>query len=374
MHATHLSALNYRNYEQVDLTLSEGPQLFIGKNGQGKTNLLEAINYLATLRSHRVHGDEPLIKRGQDKADLRLKVKAGARDVLLGVQIEKNRPKKASINTVTVKPRDLSNWFSTVLFAPEDLGLIKAEPARRRRFMNDALTARLPAAASTIADYEKALKGRAALLKSARGGFARSDSSFRATIEVWDEQLVGLGVKILSARRSLLEDMQKPFAQAYMDLVKEDHAPLLGLEESLGTDRDVSRETFHEALEASLVRDVERGATSVGPHRDDLFVGLHGLPARGYASHGESWSLALALKLALACVLRENSPGGDPVLLLDDVFAELDGNRRARLMGAVKEYEQVIVTAAVEGDVPTDVSWRKTRIESGKLLRGEVAE
>ena len=383
MRVAHLSLGDFRNYASAELALSAGPNLLIGQNGQGKTNLVEAIAYFATLRSHRVSGDAALIRAGQSSAIARMRVQSGEREVRLELQINQGSPNRAQVNGNAVRPREVTRWFSSVIFAPEDLVIVRGEPSGRRRFLDDALLARHPVASGALSDYEKVVRQRTSLLKSARG---RGQGAL-ATLPVWDDQLVEYGSQIILARRELLRDLSGPLREHYASLVGADHAPRLSMSESVSDardtqsvsretvsplpDADVSRETvaaeFREALDIVRSREIERGVTLVGPHRDDMTLALNGLPVKGFASHGESWSFALSLKLALAELLRNESTAGDPVIILDDVFAELDSARRGRLMRAVSDYEQVLVTAAVEADVPDDVFWRRTRISAGTL-------
>lgn len=382
MRVAHLSLGDFRNYATAELELAPGPNLLVGRNGQGKTNLVEAIAYFATLRSHRATGDSPLIRAGADAAIARLRVEASERDVLLELQLNRERPNRAQVNRNAVRPREVTRWFASVSFMPEDLGIVRGEPSGRRRFLDDALVSRHPVAAGALSDYERVVRQRTALLKSSRRGSGNID----ATLEIWNEQLIEYGTQIILARRELIRDLAGPLREGYRRLVDQDHRPTLALSETLqsgGSDvsretatpeelADVSRETlaeqFRTALRAVQGRELERGVTLIGPHRDDLLLTLNDLPVKGYASHGESWSFALSLKIALASVLRDESPAGDPVIILDDVFAELDSRRRERLMTAVSDFEQVIVTAAVEEDVPSGVPWHRVRIEAGRIL------
>lgn len=391
MRVAHLSLGDFRNYSAAELSLSSGPNLIVGRNGQGKTNLVEAISYFATLRSHRVSSDAALVRAGADSAIIRMRVAAGERDVLLETQLNRSGANRAQVNGNPVRARELTRWFTSVMFAPEDLSIVRGEPSGRRRFLDDALIARLPVASGVIADYERVVRQRTSLLKSARSG-ARGSSAFDATLEVWDEQLIEHGVRIMLARRELVEDLRQPLVDAYSALVGDDHGPALRLSESVGEalegvsretlsgrgEESVSRETLEGSFRAALTsvrsRELDRGVTLVGPHRDDLELTLNKLPVRGYASHGESWSFALALKIALATVIRNESPAGDPVIILDDVFAELDRDRRERLMSVVGGFEQVIVTAAVAGDVPAGLPWHRTGVDSGVLTELEPNE
>lgn len=378
MRVAHLSLRDFRNYVSAELPLEAGPNLLVGRNGQGKTNLAEAIGYFASLRSHRVSNDQPLVRFGERSAFLKLRIEANHRTVALDLQINKEGANRAQVNGNPAPPRELLRWFSSVAFVPEDLTIVRGEPSVRRRFLDDALISRHPAAAGVLTDYDRVVRQRTALLKSARGRVGQIES----TLEIWDQQLVTLGVQIMMARREYVADASNYLTSAYLDLVGEDHAPGCSMIESaladvsretvLGDDvGGVSRETLEEIFRAGLVsvrrKEIDRGITLIGPHRDDLAMSLNGLPVKGFASHGESWSFALALKLALAQVLREQSSAGDPVIILDDVFAELDTSRRSRLMKSVSQFEQVLVTAAVKEDVPSDIEWHVVIVENGSL-------
>lgn len=391
MRVAHLSLGDFRNYRSVELALQPGANLIVGRNGQGKTNLVEAISYFGTLRSHRVSNDSAMIRAGMNAAILRMRVIADEREVVLEVQLNRGAANRAQVGGRAVRARELTRWFASVIFAPEDLNIIRGEPAVRRRFLDDALVTRLPVAAGAIADYERIVRQRTSLLKSARGA-VRGNKAIEATLSVWDEQLVEHGVSIMLARRDLIEDLQDPLKEAYASLAGSDHLPRLEVTESVGASlpevsretldgeasqgNNVSRETlasdFRAALDAVRTRELERGVTLVGPHRDDLSLSLNELPVKGYASHGESWSFALSLKIALANVLRTESPAGDPVIVLDDVFAELDRGRRERLMSLVGDFEQVIVTAAVEEDVPNSLDWTRIWVEAGQLVESDT--
>ncbi|MBC9955275.1 DNA replication/repair protein RecF [Leucobacter sp. cx-42] len=395
MRVAHLSLKDFRNYVSAELPLKPGPNLLFGKNGQGKTNLVEAIGFFSTLRSHRVSTDAAMVRGDAPAAIARMKVAAGDRDVILEAQINRVGANRAQLNGNPVRARELTRWFSSVLFAPEDLTIVRGEPSVRRRFMDDALAARLPVAGGALNDYEKIVKQRTALLKSAR---TQPRSAIESTLSVWDEQLVEHGVRIMLARRDLITDLETPMRDAYTSLVGADHSPTMRVFESVAdvlegsSSHRVSRETgvrtshasrtieeslvsretlteqFHEAIQLVRQREFDRGVTLVGPHRDDILLSLNSLPVKGYASHGESWSFALALKVGLANVLRAESSAGDPVILLDDVFAELDAGRRERLMHAVSDFEQVIVTSAVREDIPAGLDWHEVQVIAGELV------
>ncbi|MBO1901272.1 DNA replication/repair protein RecF [Leucobacter weissii] len=409
MRVEHLSLTDFRNYGRADVELVAGHNLIIGRNGQGKTNLVEAIAYFSSLRSHRVSQESALIRMGQESAVLRMRVVANGRTGLLESQINRGAGNRAQVNRNAVKPRELTRWFSSVAFAPEDLTIVRGEPALRRRLLDEVLVMRNPSLAGILADYDRVVRQRNSLLKSARASGVRTAAD--ATLGVWDDQLVELGSRIQFERRSLVSLLTRPVQEAYAALVGADHAPKLRLLESgepepsaarstpspsgadvsreteradpagddsglrsdgRGADDGVSRETLALRLRDTLSRlrhqEYDRAVTLAGPHRDDALFELNGLPVKGYASHGESWSFILSLRLAIAETLRVESIAGDPVIILDDVFAELDADRRSRLMSAVSGYEQVIVTAAVEEDVPSDHSWHRIRIAGGEVL------
>ena len=380
MFVSRLSLVDFRNYETLDLDLHPGSNLFVGSNGQGKTNLVEAIVYLSTLGSHRVAGDQAMIRQGRNAAIVRAVLRNGERETLLEVQINRAGINRAQVNRSPIKPRDLPRYCASVLFAPEDLALVRGEPSGRRRFMDELLVQRTPRLTAVLADYDRALRQRNTLLKSARGLGGQRLS----TLELWDERLVGLGSQIIEARSRLVAELEPEVSRAYEALAGADHAPSLknrlsifgansGEEDASEPQSgivttDVAAEAFRATLARVRGSELDRGLTLVGPHLDDLTLELNGLPARGYASHGESWSFALALKLASAAVLRRESLAGDPVLVLDDVFAELDESRRSRLAQAVADFDQVLITAAVYDDVPASLAHHTVRISAGRVV------
>lgn len=379
----HLSLKDFRNYAEAELALEAGANVLIGHNGQGKTNLAEAIAYLATLGSHRVSADAPLVREGESAAFVRARLRHGERKVVLELQISKQGSNRARIGGSPVRPSELPRYAQVVLFAPEDLQIVRGNPSDRRRFADQLLIQRTPRLAAVLADYDRTLKQRTTLLKSARArGMKASQLS---TLDVWDDKLVSLGSEIIDARIRLARDLADPVARAYAGVAGADHHPELAWtltihgadpEEGDDTDRGGEGETaaqFRAALAAKRAQELDRGLTLVGPHRDDLQLRVRGLPVKGYASHGESWSMALALRLASAELLRSESPGGDPILILDDVFAELDADRRSRLAGVVAGYEQVLVTAAVAADVPETLRANAVRIDAGRIL-GPLSE
>ncbi|QEO14514.1 DNA replication/repair protein RecF [Agromyces intestinalis] len=392
MHVVRLSLTDYRNYARAELDLEPGATVLVGRNGQGKTNLVESIGYLATLGSHRVSGDQPLIRAGADAAIVRALLAHGDREVLVELQLNRQGPNRAQVNRSPAKPRDLPRVAHSVLFAPEDLAIVRGEPSVRRRMLDELLVQLTPRLSGVMADYDRVLRQRNSLLKSAR---ARGLSAAALpTLDIWDERLVELGSELIDRRVALIADLAEPLAVAYGAIVDADHGPTLravlsidgadaedpgaaqqpaaGLAPVVGEGASTA-DRFAAALERLRPKELERGVTLAGPHRDDVLLLLNELPAKGYASHGESWSFALALRLAAAELLRRDSSTGDPVLVLDDVFAELDRRRRERLAAAISGYEQVLVTAAVLEDVPEPLTARIVHIEAGRIVDGERA-
>jgi DNA replication and repair protein RecF len=383
---THLSLADFRNYETAEVPLVAGPNLFVGSNGQGKTNLVESLGYLSTLGSHRVSLDHAMIRQGQPSAIVRARLESGERQLLVEVQLNRSTANRAQVNRSVIKTRELPRYFSSVLFAPEDLALVRGEPSGRRRFLDELLVLRNPRLSGVMADYDRVLRQRNTLLKSARSSGLKETQL--GTLEIWDDRLVSLGTELIEARSGLVAELQPEVTASYIAVAGEDHRATLAnqlsvfsgpgdLDESdeqstTGLRRDrLTAEEITGAFRAALARlrrnELDRGITLVGPHRDELVLELNSLPAKGYASHGESWSFALALKLASATLLRRESVTGDPVLMLDDVFAELDVSRRARLATAVAGYEQVLITAAVYADVPPELTGNTVRISHGTI-------
>ncbi len=379
MHVSALSLTDFRCYAEVSLDLRPGVTSFIGPNGQGKTNLVEAIGYAATLDSHRVSTDAPLVRLGAERAIVRVEVARDERTSLIEVEINPGRANRARINRSPVpRPREVLGVLRTVLFAPEDLALVKGDPSERRRFLDDLLVARAPRMSAVRSDYDRVLKQRNALLKTAsvarRGGSGAGEAL--RTLEVWDTHLATLGAELLAARLDLVGAIAPLVDKAY-DTVSSgsgpatlDYVSSLGPDVDLVADRTILTGEILAAIERRRRDELDRGLSLVGPHRDDLVLRLGPAPAKGYASHGESWSYALALRLASYDLLRnDGSPGGEPVLVLDDVFAELDVERRARLAGIVADAEQVLVTAAVEADVPGVLVGDRVEVAAGEVSR-----
>lgn len=382
MIVTHLTLSDFRNYESLDIELLAGPNLFVGSNGQGKTNLVESLGYLSTLGSHRVSSDQAMIRQGRDSAIIRARIAHAGRELLAEVQLNRGSANRAQINRGAIKPRELPRYFSSVLFAPEDLALVRGEPSGRRRFLDELLVLRAPRLSGVLADYDRVLRQRNTLLKSARSSGLKEAQL--TTLDVWDDRLVALGTEIMAARASLVAELSPEVSRAYTAVAGDDHAATLSTWLSIYAtapdDDDPDRtgvdvpsvdeltQGFRAALARLRRQELDRGVTLAGPHRDDLVLGLNAMPARGYASHGESWSFALSLKLASAHVLRRESSSGDPVLVLDDVFAELDESRRGRLASAVADFEQVLITAAVFDDVPHALAAHVVRIRAGRVV------
>ncbi|NDO88635.1 DNA replication/repair protein RecF [Cellulosimicrobium composti] len=433
MYVSHLSLVDFRSYESVDVELVPGVNALVGQNGQGKTNLVEAIGYVATLASHRVAGDAALVRAGATRAVVRTRVVRGDRASTVELEIASGRANRARINRSPAKrPRDVLGIVRTVLFAPEDLALVKGDPDGRRRFLDQLAVLLVPRVAALLADYDRVLRQRGALLKSATALRGRGRGSRRAavepppdddapeqaasplaTLEVWDARLASLGAEITALRLQLVAALMPYVAEAYeqvsagqgeariayrssVDEVLDEDAPSSATP-TAGTDPqddadapalpDVAtlEKRMLDAMRVVRAKEIERGVNLVGPHRDDVVLTLGGLPAKGYASHGESWSFALALRLASYRLLKDGAPAGldsllwadhwgpdgEPILVLDDVFAELDVRRRERLAELVAGAGQVIITAAVPDDVPALLEGARFSVHDGTVSRVE---
>lgn len=385
MHVKHLTLSNFRNYQTVELPLNQGINLLVGKNGQGKTNLAEAIFYAATLSSHRVSGYLPLIKQGESKAIIRILARFDDRENLLELELNTQGSNRARINkSDATRVRDVLGYVNAVIFSPEDSDIVKRDPSNRRAFIDELIVQLTPRMAGVYSDYERVLKQRSTLLKSARN--IPAGSSSLSTLDSWDQSLVRIGSEIISARFDITARLVPHLQEAYAAIADEKNDPSVRLRSSL-LSNDIESETsnefldtgnreeienlFQQRLKVVRIKELERGVTLVGPHRDDLLLLLGTLPAKGYISHGESWSYALALKLASAELIRKEARAGDPVLILDDVFAELDSTRRSRLASLVSHNEQVIITAAVAEDVPSELTATRFYVNAGSL---EVAD
>ncbi|MDX6254249.1 MAG: replication and repair protein RecF [Frankiales bacterium] len=378
MYVAHLSLTDFRSYPQAELALEPGVTALVGPNGQGKTNLVEALGYVATLGSHRVATDAPLVRLGAERAVIRAAVSRDGRQTLVELEVNPGKANRARVNRAPVpRPREVLGLLRTVLFAPEDLALVKGDPAERRRFLDDLLVARTPRFAGVRADYDRVLKQRNALLKSSYN--ARRGGGDLATLDVWDAHLSRAGAELLAGRIELVEALRPRVDKSY-DAIADSGGPAmidyrcsLGPDVPLVVDRDLLAAALLSELSRMRPAELERGVSLVGPHRDDLTLALGELPAKGYASHGECWSYALALRLASYDLLREDGDGvaggGDPVLVLDDVFAELDSRRRERLAELVGAADQVLVTAAVPGDVPESLAGARFDVMAGEVIR-----
>ena len=415
MHLTRLALIDFRSYTSADLTLTPGVTTLSGPNGEGKTNLAEAIGYVATLGSHRVATDTPLVRQGAERAIIRAAITSSRGSALIEIEVNPGRANRVRLNRAPMnRPREILGVLRTVLFAPEDLVLVKGDPGERRRFLDDLLVATAPRFAAVRSDYERVVRQRTALLKSAgpRAGRGRGSrpapapppdedgsaapaggsaggsagggaaSAMAATLDAWDDQLARAGAELLAARLTLVRSLRPHVAAAYAAVSGDQgparitYKPSFPLPGPAGPE-DVDPEgeqkqgdlevAMRGALQQARAQELERGVCLVGPHRDELELQVGELPARGYASHGESWSLALALRLASYELLRAD--GEDPVLILDDVFAELDAGRRDRLAALVADAEQVIVTAAVPADVPATLTGARFSVGGGTITR-----
>lgn len=382
MFIKHLTLSHFRNHLNTELEPKLGVNLLVGPNGQGKTNVVEAIEYLSTLNSHRVAGYQPLIHKDHPSAVVRLKVSHDNRDVLVDLELHRDNQNQLRINQSPIpKMRDILGTINSVVFAPEDIDIIKRDPSNRRAFIDQLLVQFAPRLAGVMSDYERVLKQRNTLLKTARSTGTKGNAL--STLDAWDESLVKFGAEIVIERLKLLEKIKPYLSDAYQAIAISNNEPKILMKSSLlGAsvlddfeeaeleflelqDADRVSELYHEKLAFVRGKELERGITLIGPHRDDLVLLLGDLPAKGYASHGESWSYALALRLASARLLSDESRTGDPIIILDDVFAELDSGRRDRLADLVSANEQVFITAAVREDVPSSLKATVFEVSKG---------
>lgn len=381
MYIRHLSVADFRSWPTAELPLAPGATVLVGHNGAGKTNLVEAIGFLATLSSHRVAADAALIRRGTEQAMVRAAVVSGGRELLLEAEINAGRANRVRINRVDQRrPRDLLGVLRTVTFAPEDLVLVRGDPSDRRRFLDEQATMLAPRLAGVRADYDRVVRQRSTLLKSAgavrgggRAGGGSAGTSALATLDAWDDQLARAGAELIVARLELVAALRPHLVSAYADLAAHSHDDVdLAYASTLGDALDPGERDpaavaalMLSALAARRGEELARGVCLVGPHRDDVTLLLADAPAKHFASHGESWTFALAAKLAALAVQRES--GVRPVLILDDVFAELDPSRRDRLLARLPDAEQVIVTAAAHTDVPAELKDRIVEVGHGRV-------
>jgi DNA replication and repair protein RecF len=386
VYVDHLQLTDFRSYESVDLPLESGVSTFVGANGQGKTNLVEAIEYLSTMSSHRVASEVPLVRSGAARAVVRAKVQAGLddpRQLTLELEINPGKANRAKLNRAPLRhAREIIGVIRTVVFSPVDIAIVKGDPSERRRFIDDLIVARWPRMAGVRGDYERVLRQRNTLLKSLGGRLrdGQPPGDVAATLDVWDIHLAQAGGELLEARLTTLGDLAPHVSKAYADIAPTNNDAAAEYRASADLDSPQHAEdgsapgAFRSNLSAALAagmtarraEEIQRGVSLVGPHRDDIALSLGMLPAKGYASHGESWSFALALRLGSFHLLRAD--GVEPILVLDDVFAELDSVRRERLASGVRMAEQVLVTAAVAADVPELLAGQRFRVADGKVV------
>jgi DNA replication and repair protein RecF len=381
VYVRHLQVNDFRSWEHADLELEPGPAVLVGQNGQGKTNLVEALGYAATLSSHRVATDAPLIRHGCARAIVRTAVVNEGRELTIELEITAGKANRARVNRSPVpRTRDVLGILRTVLFAPEDLALVRGDPGERRRFLDDLLVLRTPRYAGVRADYDRVLRQRNALLKSSGHARRAGSKGDIGTLDVWDGHLARHGAELLAARLDLVADLGGHVTDAYAGVAPESRPAWIryrsGIADSFpdgyGTpaaraDIEVLVDALLAAMIANRDSELDRGVSLVGPHRDELELTLDDHPAKGYASHGESWSFALALRLGSYELLRAD--GNEPVLVLDDVFAELDRRRRERLAEVAIGAEQVLVTAAVAEDVPSELVGARYLVSDGEVRR-----
>jgi len=358
---TNLNLNNYRSYTTLDLALDPGVSIFVGKNGEGKTNIAEAVLYLTFLSSHRASGNTPLIKLGNQSAYIRAKVKYPEREILVELEINSDKANRAKVNQNQVRSqKEIFGIVQTIYFSPEDLDIVRGDPSERRRFIDQLLTLRSPRIAGVISDYERAVKQRNSLLKTR----ASADA-----LNPWDKQVAELGGELITLRMLALDELKPIFNQVYKDISDTKPAEIVYKSsiENPSLNQDENSEKIMERLVNNRGAELDRGLTLTGPHRDDLLLILGDHLVKGYASHGESWSIALSLKLATYNLLK--SDGLSPILILDDVFSELDEERRERLAEIAKGADQTIITVAVENDLPKSITGTKYLVRAGAVSK-----
>lgn len=375
MRVSHLAVDDFRSYKHAVVEFDPGVTVLVGPNGQGKTNLVEALAYLSTFSSHRVAAEAALVRIPSPTEEpiggavVRTRLIQGEREHVIELEIVRGKANRARLNRTQARPRDIVGMVKTVVFAPEDLSLIRGEPGLRRTFLDELTIQRKPLMVQIKSDFDKVAKQRAALMKQAQARLRRGQAPDLSTIDIWDENFARLSARITAERAALVREMAAPAHRAYDKVADSPKQLTVRLDASIDTvllpqsgggsgvdehpdleDVAANTDRLLAALAHAREREMERGVNLVGAHRDDLHLELGGMPVRGYASHGESWSVALALRLAAFEILSEH--GEQPILILDDVFAELDARRRTRLAGLVADVDQVLVTAAVAEDVP----------------------
>ena len=358
---TNLNLANYRSYTNLDLQLEGGVSIFVGKNGEGKTNIAESILYLTFLNSHRASGNTPLIKLGNQSAYIRAKVKYPEREILVELEINGEKANRAKVNQNPVRSqKEIFGIVQTIYFSPEDLDIVRGDPSERRRFIDQLLTLRSPRIAGVITDYERAVKQRNSLLKTR----ASNDA-----LAPWDKQVADFGGQLIALRMAALVELKPLFNQIYKEISDTKPAEIIyksSIENPLTDDKENTTKIM-EKLINNRGAEIDRGLTLCGPHRDDLTLILGDHLVKGYASHGESWSIALSLKLATYNLLK--SDGLSPILILDDVFSELDEDRREKLAQIAQSAEQTLITVAVESDLPKSLTGEKFLVKNGSVSK-----
>lgn len=378
MRVSAIQLINFRNYHQLSLDLDAGVSLFVGENGHGKTNLVEAIRYASTLSSHRVAGYQALVASDSETANIGVTVVNGSRSIDLGFEISKTNQNRMTLNNSPIKKQsEILGVLQTVIFSPEDLDIVKRDPNHRRLFINELMISLRPSLSALLNDYERVLKQRNALLKSSRN----TKNPDLSTLDIWDEQLIGSGSKLILERLRLISLLEPLLETNYAAISNQSGKTEISLISSITTDVDGDNpdqllaadlaqieNLFRNRLSEIKKQELERGITLVGPHRDDLMILLNSMNSRHFASQGEAWSIALALKLSASDLIKLDSVTGDAVLIMDDVFSVLDTGRRDRLTNLVSNNEQVLITAAVADDVPVFKGITNYRVDTGVIF------
>ena len=366
MRVKKLALTNFRSYKSLDLELDPGPTTFIGNNGSGKTNIAESLIYLAYLSSHRVSQNLPLLRLGADQAIIRAEIERDDRTLQVDLEINASKANRARLNqNPTKSQREILGALQVIYFSPEDLDLVRGEPTHRRDFLDKLLITRSPRLAGVISDYDRVVKQRNTLLKT------RAPENALAP---WTEQLIILGAQLSAERITLVEELN-PYVTANYANLNEVKLALIAYKsatDGLTTNTDENIQTLTARQLEVARQETERGASLIGPHRDDLHLQLGDFPAKSYASHGESWSMAISLRIGSFNLLK--SEGAEPILILDDIFAELDTARRTQLTSVTKMAEQTIITAAVESDLPPELLSSKYYVSPGAVSKERATD
>lgn len=375
MYISRLVLDHYRSWDTCLLDLEPGVTIIKGRNGLGKTNLVEAIEVLSTGTSHRVSSSLPLVERGRSKATVRARIQGGEDPTDYELTITTKGAKRGRINGgPSLYMRDMVGKVPCVTFSPDDQRMVSGEPLVRRSFLDEAGALLDPDYFRSRQNFAHIAQQRSALLKQLLKQGDRGTDQRNAVLsglEIWTGQFIQAGLDLTRRRMSLVAALAGPFETLYSDLAGPGQEANLDYVPSLDEIRDQngSESAVEEAISEHFQRiypgEVARGTNLIGPQRDDLVFGLNGMQAREFASNGEMWTLALALRLALFEVIVQTKQVR-PIVVLDDVFAQLDEGRRSQILAFAGDQDQVLITVAADGDIPSLDEARLVDVESLK--------